>query len=78
MIKWSSDKVLVTVNKFSIHSCHVIRYFLVHYAVFCLANVNINTLRYLKSQFSPRKHVLMSPGLSYPVYSPAAQTRGSK
>ena len=44
MIKWSSDKVEVTVNKFGVHSQHVIKCFLLHYAVFCLANVNINTL----------------------------------
>ena len=44
MIKWSSDKVYVTVDKFGGHSWHVIRCFLLHYAVFCLANVNINTL----------------------------------
>ena len=44
MIKWSSDKVKVTVNKFGVHSWHVIRCFLLHYAVFCMANVNINTL----------------------------------
>ena len=44
MIKWSSDKVKVTVNKFGVHSRHVIRCFLLHYALFCLANVNINTL----------------------------------
>ena len=44
MIKWSSDKVKATVNKFGVHSCHVIRCFLLHYAVFGLANVNINTL----------------------------------
>ena len=44
MIKWSSDKVEVTVNKSGVHSRHVIRCFLLHYAVFCLANVNINTL----------------------------------
>ena len=31
-------------NKFGVHSRHVIRWFLLHYAVFCLANVNINTL----------------------------------
>ena len=43
MIKWSSDKVWVTVNKFGVHSRHVIRCFPLHYAVFCLANVNINT-----------------------------------
>ena len=43
MIKWASDKVWVTVNKFNVHSRHVIRCFLLHYAVFCLANVNINT-----------------------------------
>ena len=30
-------------------------------------------LRYLKSQFPPRKHVLMSLGLSYPVYLPATK-----
>ena len=44
MIKWSSDKAKVTVNKSGVHSLHVIRRFLLHYAVFCLANVNINTL----------------------------------
>ena len=44
MIKWSSGKILVTVNKFDVHSRHVIRCFLLHYAVFCLAKVNINTL----------------------------------
>ena len=44
MIKWSSDKVYVTVNKFDVHSQHVIRCFLLHCAMFCLANVNINTL----------------------------------
>ena len=44
MTKWSSDKVKATVNKFGVHSQHVIRCFLFHYAVFCLANVNINTL----------------------------------
>ena len=44
MIKWSSDKVQATVNKFGVHSRHLIRCFLLHYAVFCLANVNINTL----------------------------------
>ena len=78
MIKWSSDKVKVTVNKFGVHSPHVIRCFLLHYAVFCLANVNINTLpAYFygiwKVSFFPRKHVLMSLGLSYPVYSQATQ-----
>ena len=57
IIKWSNDKVEVTVNKFSVHSRHVIRCFLLHYAVFCLANVNTKTLpayflRYLKSDFS--------------------------
>ena len=31
-------------NKFSVLSRHEIRCFLLHYAVFCLANVNINTL----------------------------------
>ena len=30
--------------KFGVHSRHVIRCFLLHYAVFCLANVNVNTL----------------------------------
>ena len=44
MIKWSSDKVKVTVNKFGVHSWHVIRIFLLHNAVFCFANININTL----------------------------------
>ena len=44
MIKWSSDKVKVTFNKFGVYSWHVDRCFLLHYAVFCLANVNINTL----------------------------------
>ena len=44
MIKWSSDKVYVTVSKFGVHSRHVIRCFLLHYAVLCLANVNINTI----------------------------------
>ena len=44
MIQWSSDKVKVTVNKFGIHFRHVIRCFLFHYNVFCLANVNINYL----------------------------------
>ena len=44
MIKWSRDKVKVTVNKFDVQSQHVIRRFLLHYDVFCLANVNINTL----------------------------------
>ena len=44
MIKWFSDKVQATVNKLGVHSRHVIRCFLLHYAVFCLANVNINTL----------------------------------
>ena len=44
MIKWSNDKVLITVNKFGVHSWHVLRFFLLHYAVFCSANVNINTL----------------------------------
>ena len=43
-MKWSSDKVKVTVNKFGVHSRHVIRCFLLHYAVFCFANVNMNTL----------------------------------
>ena len=80
MMKWSSDKVKVTVNKFGVHSRHVIRCFLLHYAVFYLANVDMNThtsvfLWYLKSQFFPRKHVLMSLGLSYPIYSPATPTR---
>ena len=42
--KWSSDKFYVTVNKFGVHSWHVIRCILLHYAVICLANVNINTL----------------------------------
>ena len=41
MIKWSGDKVKVTVNKFGVHSQHVIRCFLLHNVVFCLANVNI-------------------------------------
>ena len=79
MIKWSSDKVYVTVNKFGVHSWHVIRCFLLHLAVFCLANANKHLtsvfLQYLKSQFFQRKHVLMSLGLSYPVNSPATQTR---
>ena len=44
MIKWSSDKVKVTVYKFGVHSWHIIRCLLLHYAMFCLANVNINTL----------------------------------
>ena len=44
MVKWSSNKVKVTVNKFGVHSQQVIRCFHLHYAVFCLANVNINTL----------------------------------
>ena len=44
MIKWSSDKVYVTINKIGGHSRHVIRCFLLHYAVFCSTNVNINTL----------------------------------
>ena len=44
MIKQSSNKVYVTVYKFGVHSRHVIRCFLLHYAVFSLANVNINTL----------------------------------
>ena len=44
MIKWSSGKVKATVNKFGVYSQHLIRFFLFHYAVFCLANVNINTL----------------------------------
>ena len=44
MIKWSSSKVKATVNTFGVHSQHVIRCFLFHYAVFCLANLNINTL----------------------------------
>ena len=44
MIKWSSDNVLVTVNEFSVHSRHVIRCCHLRYTVFCLANVNINTL----------------------------------
>ena len=43
MIKWSSDKVKATVGKFGVHSWHVTRYFLLHYAVFCLASININT-----------------------------------
>ena len=41
MINWSSDKVKVTVNKFGIHSWHVMRCFLLHYAGCCLANVSI-------------------------------------
>ena len=41
MIEWSSDKVYVTVYKFGFHSQHVIGCFLLHYAVFRLANVNI-------------------------------------
>ena len=46
MIKFlSSDKVYVSVNKFGVHSRHVIRFFLLHYVVFCLTNVNINTLQ---------------------------------
>ena len=44
MIKWSSDKVMVTINKFGVHSRHVSRCFHLHYAVLCLAYVNINTL----------------------------------
>ena len=44
MIKWSSGKVKATVNKFGVHSQHVRRCFLFHYAMFCLAKVNINTL----------------------------------
>ena len=77
MIKWSSDKVWVTVNKFCVHSWHVIRCFLLHYAVFCLANVKINTspayfYGIWKVSF-PRKHVMMSLGLSNPVYSQATQ-----
>ena len=44
MIKLSGDKVQVTVNKFGDHSKYVIICFLLRYAVFCLANVNINTL----------------------------------
>ena len=72
MIKRSSDKVKVTVNKFGVHSQHLIRRFLLHYAMFCLANVNIKHLtsvflRYLKSQFFQKKHALMSLGLSYSV-----------
>ena len=64
MLKWSSGKVWVTVNKFSVHSRHVIRCFHLHNAVFKSANVNINTLPAFstvseKSGF-PRKHVLMS------------------
>ena len=51
-----------------------------HYAVFSLANVNINTLpayfySIWKVNFFPRKHVLMFLGKSYPVYSPATQTQ---
>ena len=41
MIKWSSDKIKVKVNKIGVHSRHVIRCFLLLYAMFCLANVNI-------------------------------------
>ena len=37
IIKWSSDKVEVTVNKFGVHSRHVIICFLLYYAMFCLA-----------------------------------------
>ena len=44
MIKLSNDKVWVTVNKFGVHSRHVNRCFLFHYAMFCLANVNQYTL----------------------------------
>ena len=44
MIKRSSDKDKVSVNTFGVHSQHVIRCFLLHYAVFCSAKVNINTL----------------------------------
>ena len=44
IIRWSSDKVEVTVNTFGVHSRHVIRCFPLHYAVLCLPNVNINTL----------------------------------
>ena len=43
MIKWSSGKVKATVNQSGVHSQHVIRCFLFHYAVFCLANIYINT-----------------------------------
>ena len=35
---------MATFNKFGVRSQHVIRCFLFHYAVLCLANVNINTL----------------------------------
>ena len=80
MIKQSSNKVYVTVYKFGVHSRHVIRCFLLHYAVFCLANVNINTLPayfygICKVSFFTRKHALMPVGLSYPVYSTATQPR---
>ena len=44
MIKWSSGNIKVIVSKFGVHSRHVIRCFLLHHAVFCLANVNINIL----------------------------------
>ena len=44
MIKWSSDNVNATVNRSGVHSQHVIRCFLFHNAVFCLAYVYINTL----------------------------------
>ena len=37
-------KFKVTVNKFGVHSWHVIRCFLLRYVVLCLANVNISTL----------------------------------
>ena len=41
MVQWQS---LGYSYKFGDHSQHVIRCFLLHHAVFCLANVNINTL----------------------------------
>ena len=44
MIKRFSDKVKASFNKFGVNSLHVIRCFHLHYAMFCLANVNVNTL----------------------------------
>ena len=65
MIKWSSDKVYVTGNKFGVHSRHVIRCFLLHYAVLCLANVNINT--YQRTSTVSEKSVF--PKKAYPDVS---------
>ena len=40
--EWSSDKVLITVRKFSVYSPHIIRCFHLFYAFLCFTNVEVN------------------------------------